>query len=242
MVAERYLIVNADDFGQSPGVNRGVIEAREHGIVTSASLMVRWPAAAEAASYGRQQPNFSLGLHVDLGEWAYRNGRWIPIYEVVPIDDLQGAKDEVSRQLAAFRTLVGRDPTHIDSHQHAHLREPVRSVLIELSRQLEIPLRHFCSEVRYCGDFYGQTAEGSPLANSISVDRLIKFLAAISPGITELGCHPGLGDDLETMYSNERAQEVKVLCDEKVRTSIGTERIELRSFGNDAAPPLRVCP
>lgn len=50
----RFLIVNADDFGQSPGVNRGIIEAHEHGIVTSASLMVRWPAATEAAAYGRQ--------------------------------------------------------------------------------------------------------------------------------------------------------------------------------------------
>ena len=46
----RYLIVNADDLGRSPGVNRGVIEAHAGGIVTSASLMVRWPAAAEAAA------------------------------------------------------------------------------------------------------------------------------------------------------------------------------------------------
>ena len=48
MTAPRSLIVNADDFGQSRGVNRGVIEAHERGIVTSASLMVRWPAAESA--------------------------------------------------------------------------------------------------------------------------------------------------------------------------------------------------
>jgi predicted glycoside hydrolase/deacetylase ChbG (UPF0249 family) len=53
MSTNRYLIVNADDFGQSHGVNRGVIEAFENGIVTSASLMVRWPAAVEAAAYAR---------------------------------------------------------------------------------------------------------------------------------------------------------------------------------------------
>ena len=52
MIAQRYLIVNADDFGQSPGINRGVIEAHENGIVTSASLMVRWPAAAEPGTRG----------------------------------------------------------------------------------------------------------------------------------------------------------------------------------------------
>src|SRR4051794_16830036 len=48
---DRYVIVNADDFGQSRGINRGIILAHEQGIVTSASLMVRWAAAAEAAAY-----------------------------------------------------------------------------------------------------------------------------------------------------------------------------------------------
>jgi len=41
----RFLIVNADDFGQSPGINRGIIKAHADGIVTSVSLMVRWPAS-----------------------------------------------------------------------------------------------------------------------------------------------------------------------------------------------------
>ena len=68
----RFLIVNADDFGQSAGVNRGVAMAHEQGIVTSASLMVRWPAATGAAAFGRAHPGLSVGLHVDLGEWARR--------------------------------------------------------------------------------------------------------------------------------------------------------------------------
>src|SRR5262249_22921163 len=66
MTATRYLIVNADDFGRSAGVNRGIIQAHEQGIVTSASLMVHWPAAREAAEYGRGRPGLSLGLHFDL--------------------------------------------------------------------------------------------------------------------------------------------------------------------------------
>ncbi len=56
MPAKRYLIVNADDFGLSEGVNRGIIRAHEQGIVTSASLMVRGAAAAEAARYARAAP------------------------------------------------------------------------------------------------------------------------------------------------------------------------------------------
>src|SRR5918998_1744630 len=160
MLSKRCLIVNADDFGRSPGVNRGIIEAHEHGIVTSASLMVRWPAAAEAAAYGREHPDLSLGLHIDLSEWAYRDGDWRAVYEVALAEDIAAVADEVDRQLATFHRLVGQDPTHIDSHQHAHRWEPVRSVLIELARKLAVPLRHCSPAVRYCGDFYGQTGKG----------------------------------------------------------------------------------
>jgi chitin disaccharide deacetylase len=240
---EKYLVVNADDFGQSPGVNRGVIEAHERGIVTSASLMVRWPAAAEAAAYARERPALSLGIHVDLGEWAYRNESWVPLYEVVALDDRAAVKKEVARQIATFRQLAGREPAHIDSHQHVHLRQPAQSVLIEAARELGVPLRHFTPGVRYCGDFYGQTAEGEPFPDAITVGGLLKILAALPAGMTELGCHPGYGADLETMYRDERAQEVEVLCDRRVRREISALGIELRSFarasvGDRAAPPL----
>jgi chitin disaccharide deacetylase len=234
MAAQKYRIVNADGFGQNSGINRGIIAAHENGIVTSASLMVRWRDADEAAQYSREHPSLSLGLHFDLGENAYRNGAWVPLYQVVPVDDITAVADELSRQLAIFHALVGRDPTHIDSHQHAHTREPARSVAVELARKLAVPLRHCSPEVRYCKDFYGQMPEGSPLPNAITVEALIKILAALPPGITELGCHPGEADDLETMYRVERAEEVKVLCLPQVRAAIVAMDIELCSFSNAA--------
>src|SRR5437762_1183195 len=124
-MAARFLIVNADDFGLSAGVNRGIIEAHERGIVTSASLMVRWPAVAAAAAYAREHPALGVGLHLDLGEWEYSNGDWVARYEVVPLDDAAAVAAEAGRQLAAFRGLMGRDPDHLDSHQHVHLRGAV---------------------------------------------------------------------------------------------------------------------
>jgi len=242
MAAKRYLIVNADDFGQSHSVNWGIIEAHERGIVTSASLMVRWPAAAEAAVYSRQHPNLSLGLHVDFGEWAYRGEHWVPLYQVLPSNDTTAVADEVSRQLTTFRRLVGKEPTHIDSHQHVHLREPLRTVLTAVARELTVPLRHCSADICYRGDFYGQTAHGTPFPDAISVDGLLKILATLPPGCTELGCHPGVGDDLDTMYCRERAEEVKVLCDPRVRTSIVAMGIELRSFLNFPACAVGVMP
>jgi len=233
--AKKYLSVNADDFGLSPGVNRGIIEAHEDGIVTSASLMVRWPAASEAAAYSREHPHLGLGLHVDLSEWAYRDETWVPVYEVVPTGDSTAVAEEVSSQLATFRGLVGKDPTHLDSHQHTHLEEPVRSVVDEIARLLAVPLRHCSPKIRYCGEFYGQTAEGSPLPDLISVDGLINILATLPPGLTELCSHPGYPFGLDTMYGSERVVEVRTLCDPRVRAAVVAMGIELCSFGNIAA-------
>ncbi len=235
MAAERFLVVNADDFGQSPGVNRGVISAHQRGIVTSASLMVRWPAAAEAASFGQTQPDLSLGLHFDLGEWAYREPDWVPVYDVVPTDDAVAVADELQRQLAKFRQLVGRNPTHIDSHQHVHLDEPVRSLLIQAARELAVPVRHFTPAVRYSGAFYGQTRTGTPFPSAISVEALMRVLATLPPGATELGCHPGEGDDLHGMYRAERAQEVAALCDPQIRAALVAKNVELCSFSDVTA-------
>ena len=116
----RSLIVNADDFGQSHGINQGVALAHTDGIVTSASMMVRWPAVSEAVVWARARSGFSLGLHLDLGEWTMRGGEWVQAYEVVPHDDPAAVAREVARQLGEFRRLMQREPTHLDSHQHIH--------------------------------------------------------------------------------------------------------------------------
>ena len=230
MESKRSLIVNADDFGLSEGVNRGIIEVHERGIVTSASLMVLQPAAASAAAYGREHPRFGLGLHLDLGEWAYDGEDWILIYRVVPLDDHAVVAGELERQLDAFRRLVGRDPTHLDSHQHVHQDEPVRSAALELARRLDVPLRHFSAGIQYCGRFYGQTARGLPLPEAITVESLIAILTDLPPGLTELGCHPGRGSGAKSPYGPERSTEVDVLSHPRVRTHLGAEGIELRSF------------
>lgn len=236
----RQLIVNADDFGQSHGINRGVIEAYEKGIVTSASLMVRGPAAAEAADYARKHPDFSVGLHLDLCEWIYRDDAWAPLYEVVAAHDEDAIKQEVTRQLDTFKRLVGHEPTHLDSHQHVHRSEPARSIMLETARRLAVPLRDFSDEIKYCGRFYGQGANGYPYPEGISVPGLIDCLRSLPAGITELGCHPGWPGDLTSMYTTERLTELKVLCDPAIRAAIDEEEIRLSSFLNLAVAPIGV--
>jgi predicted glycoside hydrolase/deacetylase ChbG (UPF0249 family) len=227
---KRLLIVNADDFGLSEGVNRGIVRAHEHGIVTSASLMVRQPAAEKAAAYARGRPGLSVGLHLDLGEWVYRDGQWQPLYEVVPADDPAAVAEEVSRQFERFVELVGRPPTHVDSHQHAHRSEPLRSAAQALAERLSVPLRHFTPAVRYCGDFYGQGRRGEPLPDLITPQALAAILRALPPGVTELACHPGEVLDLQSVYRHERMAEVAALSDPLVRAVIAEQAIKLIPF------------
>jgi predicted glycoside hydrolase/deacetylase ChbG (UPF0249 family) len=230
MTTERHVIVNADDFGLSPGVNRGIVAAHEHGIVTSASLMVRWPAATQAAADAAVHPTLSVGLHVDLGEWVYRDGDWEPLYLVVDRRDGEAVHAEAVRQVARFRRLLGRDPTHLDSHQHVHRDEPVRAVLAELGRELGVPVRQLSPGVRHCGEFYGQDVKGRSYPELVTSDGLIGVLTRLSAGLTEMSCHPGERDDLDTMYVRERAAELAALCDPRVRAAVRELGIELISF------------
>lgn len=231
----RRLIVNADDFGRSAGINRGVIHSHEQGIVTSASLMVCWPDSAAAAAYARSQPSLSIGLHVDVGEWSFRNRGWRKLYQWIDPDDPASADREARMQLERFRDLVGRDPTHLDSHQHVHRRSPMREVLGHLAASLGVPLRHY-SSVRYCGDFYGQTATGEPLPHLIATATLTALLRQLPRGVTELACHPGIGDDVESMYRKERCVELTTLCDGTIRHVLEEEEIRLVSFSNVGIP------
>ena len=233
MAGDKQLIVNADDFGQSPATNRGIIVAHERGIVTSASLMVRWPAAAQAAAYAQAHPKLSVGLHLDLGEWAYRRGQWVRLYQVVNEDDADAVDREVQSQLASFRRLLGRDPTHLDSHQHSHGREPAASIVFKMAKELGLPARGLSKEILYCGDFYGQTDEGRPYPEGISIENMLRILIHLLPGRTELGCHPGYVSDGETMYQAEREQEIETLCDRRVLKATRDLDIELVPFGRE---------
>ncbi len=224
------LIVNADDFGLSRGVNRGISQTHEHGIVTSASLMVRYPAAAEAAEYARAHPELSVGLHVDLAEWTYADEEWKCAYEVVPFADQSAVAEEVARQLNIFRGLIGSEPTHFDSHQHLHHSEPLRSLLIQQAQALGVVLRDTSQEVRYAGDFYGQSNKGYPYPEGISVSAFIKILSNLPPGVTELGCHPATEADIGGMYRQERTIECETLCHPAVREAIRAQGITLCSF------------
>jgi chitin disaccharide deacetylase len=202
----RGLIANADDFGLSPGVNRGISKAHRDGVVRSASLMVDTPFSAEAAAMAMEMPGLSVGLHADLST---------ALAEAPRGDAGEVGEQELERQIERFRLLAGRWPSHLDSHHNLHRREDLVESFVQVGRRYRLRVREHC-DARYVSNFYGQWG-GSTHLEQISIHGLERVLRACTDGLIELACHPGYCDDvLRSSYRSEREAELRTLCDEGV--------------------------
>ncbi len=226
----RYLIVNADDFGISSGTNQGILRAHRHGVVTSASLMVLRTAARQAAEYAAENPLLSVGLHVELGEWNFAGNQWRSVHTAVDLRDAASVGKELHRQLNMFTELMGRPPTHLDSHQHMHMNAEILPIFRSVAEALEIPLRSCHPAVQYRGAFFGADENMTPRPDFVSSANLIRLIQQIPVGITEFGVHPGLDLALDSEYCAVRPAEVEALCSPEVRKVIDESGIILTSF------------
>ena len=233
MRALRNLVVNADDLGLSAAVNDGIFAAHAEGIVTSASLMGRQGAAAAAAERAGDFPELAVGLHVDLGEWNYEAGEWTLAYSHCDSDDAASVEAECRAQLQRFRALLGRDPTHLDSHQYVHEAEPVRGVVEGLAAELGVPLRN--RAIPYEGGFYGQRGKGEPYPAGITPEQMCELIRSLPPGWTEIGCHPAAGPVPTSSYDAERQVELETLRAPEVRSALEEEGVALCSFAEARA-------
>jgi predicted glycoside hydrolase/deacetylase ChbG (UPF0249 family) len=230
----RRLVVNADDFGLSAGVNQGILRAHLEGIVTSTSLMVYGEAAREAVQAAAEHPGLDVGLHVDLAEWVCRDGQWSQSYAVVDTSDPVAVAAELERQLKRFEELTGKPPTHLDSHQHVHREEPARSIMGRRAKELKLPLRHH-GRVRYCGSFYGQGHASAPLPEAIEPERLVRLIEGLPEGATEICCHPAASVGPQFAYGPERLRELDALCDPRVHAAAQRADVSLCTFAQALA-------
>jgi predicted glycoside hydrolase/deacetylase ChbG (UPF0249 family) len=221
---ERYVIFNADDFGASTGINRGVIECHTRGVLTSTSMMVTGRAVREAVDLSRQHPKLAVGLHFDV--WGEDERKF-------DIGNHDAVRDEFRRQLDEFHRLMGRMPTHVDSHRHAHRQPGMLPVFQELVVPLGVPLRDD-GRIRFVGGFYAQWEWLVTELEYVSVPFLLKMLAEeVGPGWTEISCHPGYrSSDFQSVYLIEREAEVATLIDPMIRQYIDAAGLRLVSFAD----------
>jgi predicted glycoside hydrolase/deacetylase ChbG (UPF0249 family) len=142
------LVINADDFGISSGVNAGIIEAAAAGIVTSASTIVNMPAFADAIDRARSSPALSLGLHLNLTSGRpltdapsltrRRTGEFYTLPQLMARASLRllDTSDIVRECQAQVDRLgeAGFAPTHLDSHRHVHAHPAIFSAVLRAAR------------------------------------------------------------------------------------------------------------
>jgi chitin disaccharide deacetylase len=141
-MSQRRLVVNADDFGFTPDVNAGIVEAHRRGILTATTLMANGGAFEDAVHLARETPSLDIGCHLVLiGGKSLATGRAYPTSvprlvsalasrEIRPYEEL---KAQVQRILDA-----GIRPTHLDTHKHTHLAPPVLDAVARLSQEFGI--------------------------------------------------------------------------------------------------------
>jgi len=154
------LIVNADDFGISEAVNRGIVEAHVRGIVTSTSIMATAPKFEHAVELARQRPSLAVGVHLVLTEQrpltgaaaaaslVRPDGTFEPHLKQLLKKRLRGlvamseVRSELDAQIRRVRS-AGIAINHLDGHQHVHVLPGISRVVAELAAA------HGISAVRY---------------------------------------------------------------------------------------------
>jgi predicted glycoside hydrolase/deacetylase ChbG (UPF0249 family) len=151
----RKLIVNADDFGLTAGVNRGIVESSSDGVVSSTTLMANGPAFEDAVVAARSVPNLSVGCHVVLVDGtpvlppdtvetllAVRSaepGKFYSSLSAFAARAMLGGFDRdqlVAEITAQIRKIQGAGihVTHLDSHKHAHIFPEILIALLRAAR------------------------------------------------------------------------------------------------------------
>ena len=242
----RALIVNADDFGLTRGVSAGILAAHRHGIVTSTTMLVTADVDRRQLDEARTV-GLGLGLHVNFtlgtpltGGRSLVDGSGCFIRDArraAAGADARHARAEIEAQLARFEKLVGRPPTHLDSHHHVGLYPPVRDVLLDVARAYGLPVRSQdaaardrarSAGLRTTDHFFGESGGRAYW----SVGRTLAALRALPPGVSEFMAHPGrFDDDLgDSRYGRQREVELAGLGGPASRGAVAALGITLRAF------------
>lgn len=157
------LIVNADDFGLTQGVSRGILRAHRDGLVSSTSALVLGNAFARTAAWLGDAPTLGVGVHLaavgedppllsrnEIHTLVDRKGRLPRTWRSFLRRAIRGAvdPDDLSREFAAqieAARQAGITPTHLDTHQHLHLWPKVATVVVSLA------VKHHIRAVRVPG-------------------------------------------------------------------------------------------
>ncbi len=244
MPADR-VILNADDLGLCPAVNRGIIAAWQAGAVGDSTVFANASALPELLAPARAL-GLPVGVHLnltyghplcnpaDIPALVDIDGRFVKRQQwVLPLPTEQ-VRRELTRQLERVSALVGQ-PSHLDSHHHVHAYPEVLSIVIELARAHRLPVRATMPQMRanlraaglatpdhFSMEFYGENA---------TVATLQRLVDDCPGGTLEIMAHPGLDDPaIPGSYRAGRARELAALTDPQWRAYLAERGITIVGF------------
>lgn len=240
------LVINADDFGYSKGVNLGILEAYKHGVVSSTTMMVNMPGAVHAAALALAHPGLGVGIHLvlDCGYPIHPNvpslvdetGRFYKMEEMLKKAKLTDIEKELNAQVEQF-FKYGLSPTHLDGHHHVHGKEMVYPIVEKLARNYKLPIRKVSADDNHSSNQLLQTTQtffyefyGNTLTPTSLIDLVVK---STSYETAEIMCHPAYIDEevlTGSSYNVQRARELSILTHPDVKQMIEENHIELVTY------------
>jgi chitin disaccharide deacetylase len=225
------IIVNADDFGYSRGVNYGILDSHLNGIVNSTSLMMNMFGTDHAIELAKKNPSLQVGIHLvltcgkpllqDVPSLVDTNGNFKRLSRLkgnldISLSDLER---EWSAQIEKF-LASGLNLTHIDSHHHVHTFNEFLPVIQKLANKFQLPVRtngyeriegvEAFSDVCLV-DFYGDGVTSNYF--QLLPERVEKGRKV------EVMCHPAYLDSYllsGSSYTHDRLKEIDVLTTVKL--------------------------
>ena len=265
----KFLIVNSDDFGMSEGVSRGILEGHHKGIITSTTTMMNMPAAEAAINQALETaPDLALGIHFTLSfgqplspaeaipSLVETDGRFPQSYQALmakmPHYNYEEIKRELTAQFERFRQIVGKLPTHLDSHHGVTTYSPLGfDVMLEIAHNHNLPIRWGASpedlpisdtdkqQMQASLQKWGEPKHPDHFADPIfdfertpRLERLIAGIRNLNDGYTEMMVHVGYAQDLQEAYTFQREEELAAITDKSVQQILKDEGVILCNFAD----------
>jgi len=224
------LIINADDFGLSEGINNGIVDCYRKAIVTDISIIPDSEAYEHAVNLARKNNIKNIGVHILFGEKGDLSKKYYRFpwkYFLGSMKDSE-INQKIKNQISKIKN-DGFNITHIDSHQHIHIVPKILNICLNLAKEFDIGFIRFPSEAAIYNILdikntirtlflksmcavskriliknnikYNDYFYGQFYSGNLDSKKLSRIIADIKDGIAELSCHPGyLTEEIKQKY------------------------------------------
>lgn len=241
------LIINADDFGYSKGVNYGIIEAYNNGLVTSTTIMMNMPYVEHALELYKDNQGLGLGIHFVLTsyhsltnskELLGKDGVMDKNFDRISLCPEEAIEAELRAQLTALQNK-GYKITHADSHHHVHRIPKVLKIMSKICKEHGLAMRtvpeqrisdEFDKDIKsteeFEVEFYDKEASFEKFRDIVSQNGISSLEICTHPAFLDLHLKKF------SNYSEPRMMELDVLTSQRAKELIAEKNIEMINFGD----------